>query len=75
MGKLSYSFNAKPKSTIPLQFWNDISMAAAKDKPSIVRKYNLTPSQIEEAAARIKKENESKNSWAVSACKQYARCK
>lgn len=75
MGKLSYSKNAKPISTIPMSFWDELHMKAKSEWPEVVRKYKLTPSEIEEAATRIKKEQESKDSWAEMSVRRYKKYK
>jgi hypothetical protein len=66
-------FTNAPISTIPMTFWNEIHMKATSEWPEVVRKYKLTPSEIEEAAARIKREKESKESWAEMSVRKYKR--
>lgn len=56
---------------IPLSFWEELHMKATSEWPSVVRKYNLTPDQIERAAERIKRDRESQASWAETSVRNF----
>ena len=77
MGKLSISSKIP---VIPLDFWDDIYKAPRKEWHSIVKKYDLNSEQLhyvvvhrEEVFGRLKAAEDSKASWAASACKCYAK--
>lgn len=69
-GKLTLK-DVVPKSTIPMEFWTELHMNATSEWPSIVRKFNLAPAEIEEAAERLRKEKESRDSWAEMSVRNF----
>ena len=56
---------------LTVQFLEEIHRTAKTDWPAIVKKYGLTPAEIEKAAEILRKEKESRDSWAESACKKH----
>ncbi|MCE5227454.1 MAG: hypothetical protein LLG05_16545 [Porphyromonadaceae bacterium] len=75
-GKSSLKFSNTPMDTIPKEFWTEIHSTDKKGWPAIVRNYKLSPVQLEAAAGRIKREEESRKlqeSWNASVSAYYSK--
>lgn len=72
----SLKISNSPMDTIPNEFWTEIHSTEKKGWPAIVRKFNLSSVQLEAAAGRIKREEESKRlqeSWSASTSEYYSK--